>query len=77
MWHFYCGAVLPRAGSHARLTPITCPSQAVDMVTVEDEFAGIGAAAVPETTCDFYPNNPNNPSKVAIIRPPKTAESRG
>ena len=32
--------------------------------------------AVPETTCDFYPNNPNNPSKVAIIRP-KTAESRG
>ena len=31
---------------------------------------------VPETTCDFYPNNPNNPSKVAIIRP-KTAESRG
>ena len=32
--------------------------------------------AVPETTCDFYPNNPNNPSKVEIIRP-KTAESRG
>ena len=31
---------------------------------------------VPETTCDFYPNNPNNPSKTAIIRP-KTAESRG
>ena len=20
----------------------------------------------PETTCDFYPNNPNNPSKMAI-----------
>ena len=32
--------------------------------------------AVPETTCDFYPNNPNNPSKMAIIRP-KTADSRG
>ena len=31
---------------------------------------------MPETTCDFYPNNPNNPSKMAIIRP-KTAESRG
>ena len=31
---------------------------------------------VPETTCDFNPNNPNNPSKMAIIRP-KTAESRG
>ena len=26
-------------------------------------------APVPETACDFYPNNPNNPSKVAIIRP--------
>ena len=32
--------------------------------------------AVPETTCDFYPKNPNNPSKMAIIRP-KTADSRG
>ena len=32
--------------------------------------------SVPETTCDFYPNNPNNPSKMAIIRP-KTADSRG
>ena len=31
---------------------------------------------VPETTCGFYPNNPNNPSKMAIIRP-KTVESRG
>ena len=31
---------------------------------------------VPETTCDFYPNNPNNPSKETIIRP-KTAESHG
>ena len=31
---------------------------------------------VPETTCDFYPNNPNNPSKEANIRP-KTAESHG
>ena len=31
---------------------------------------------MPETTCDFYPNNPNNPSKVAITLP-KTAESRG
>ena len=28
-----------------------------------------GRGPVPETTCDFYPNNPNNPSKVAIIRP--------
>ena len=28
------------------------------------------------TTCDFYPNNPNNPSKVAIIRP-KGDEPRG
>ena len=36
----------------------------------------IDTDAVPETTCDFYPNNPNNPSKMAIIRP-KTAESRG
>ena len=31
---------------------------------------------VPETTSDFYPNKPNNPSKMALIRP-KTAESRG
>ena len=28
---------------------------------------GKGEGAVPETTFDFYPNNPNNPSKVAII----------
>ena len=31
---------------------------------------------VPETTCDFYPNNPNNPEKTGIIRQ-KTAESSG
>ena len=37
---------------------------------------GRRSAAVPEMTCSFYPNNPNNPSKMAIIRP-KTAESRG
>ena len=32
--------------------------------------------SVPETTCDFYPNNPNNPEKTGIIRQ-KTAESSG
>ena len=32
---------------------------------------------VPETTCDFYPNNPNNPEKTGIIIRQKMAESSG
>ena len=45
-------------------------------VPVRKSRAGDVVHPVPETTCDFYPNNPNNTSKMAIIRP-KTAESRG
>ena len=47
-----------------------------DLAGMDARGSSATCSSVPETTCGFYPNNPNNPEKTGIIRQ-KTAESSG